>query len=193
MNIYDEIRLNKKRYTPKRSATWMMNNIRMFGLHYPSFGPMKMLGDGLTMQTSSPSIGSMYMFTYDPIHKKTLPYYDKFPLVIPFSVYGKYFTGLNLHYLHPRLRLVLLNRLMETNDDAGLTETAKLKANWQLLKHASNFPEVGPCVKMYHIGHVKSMYLKVAPKDWVMSIFLPLERFTTNNNVVWDDSKKRIK
>lgn len=26
--------------------------------------------------------GQMYMFYYDPKHKKTLPYYDRFPLII---------------------------------------------------------------------------------------------------------------
>ena len=35
--------------------------------------------------TTRPIIGSMYSFYYDPKHKKTLPYYDRFPLVFPFK------------------------------------------------------------------------------------------------------------
>ena len=27
--------------------------------------------------------GEMYMYMYDPKHKQTLPYYDRFPLTIP--------------------------------------------------------------------------------------------------------------
>ena len=27
--------------------------------------------------------GDMYMYMYDPKHKRTLPYYDRFPLCIP--------------------------------------------------------------------------------------------------------------
>ena len=30
-----------------------------------------------------PSIGRLNMFFYDPKYKKTLPYYDTFPLVLP--------------------------------------------------------------------------------------------------------------
>jgi hypothetical protein len=29
--------------------------------------------------------GKMYFYYYDPKHKETLPYYDRFPLVLPFS------------------------------------------------------------------------------------------------------------
>ena len=31
---------------------------------------------------SMPKIGSMYCYAYDPKHKKTLPYYDEFPLIL---------------------------------------------------------------------------------------------------------------
>ena len=57
-----------------------------------------------------PSIGQMYMFQYDPKYKDVLPYYDRFPLVIPFEqtrrvgiAQGDGFYGLNLHYLPLRL------------------------------------------------------------------------------------------
>ena len=30
-------------------------------------------------------IGRMYHFVYDPKHKATLPYYDKFPLIFPMN------------------------------------------------------------------------------------------------------------
>ena len=34
-------------------------------------------------QRARPIFGDMYMMMYDPKHKRTLPYYDRFPLVIP--------------------------------------------------------------------------------------------------------------
>ena len=50
-----------------------------------------------------PSIGQMYMFQYDPKYKDVLPYYDRFPLVIPFEqtrrvgrAQGDGFYGLNV-------------------------------------------------------------------------------------------------
>ena len=31
-------------------------------------------------------LGNMYMFIYDPKHKETLPYYDRFPLIFPINI-----------------------------------------------------------------------------------------------------------
>ena len=58
-------------------------------------------------------IGKMFFFWYDPKHKKTLPVYDRFPLVFPIERYTDGFLGLNLHYLSWGERSVLLNKLME--------------------------------------------------------------------------------
>ena len=56
-------------------------------------------------------IGKMYFFFYDPKLKDSLPYYDRFPLVIPIERYQNGFLGLNLHYIHPKQRIILLDKL----------------------------------------------------------------------------------
>lgn len=189
MNIYDEIRLNQTEYNAKNSATWFMQNVRNFAAQ-KNIGPMKMLGDNTKLQRHNPEIGSMFMFTYSPIHRDTLPFYDKFPLVLPFSYNAEYMTGINLHYMHPKVRLKLLDKLLETVTDDKLSAKTKMRLNWKLLSRVSKFPEVTGCVKQYHMGHVKSMFLKVAPKDWAMAIFLPLERFVgATSNTVWKLNK----
>ena len=43
-------------------------------------------------------IGKMYFYYYDAKTKDMLPYWDKFPLVIPLEVHTDGFIGLNLHY-----------------------------------------------------------------------------------------------
>ena len=66
------------------------------------------------------ALGNMFMFFYDPKHKDTLPYYDSFPLVIPFSRAEKGFLGLNLHYIPPILRAKLLEGLLETTNNRSV-------------------------------------------------------------------------
>lgn len=185
MNIYDTIRRNRKDYNTTNSVNWFMNNVRNFASS-TGIGPMKLLGDNKSMQRNFFLPGDMYMFTYSPIHRDTLPYYDKFPLVFPFSVKRGYMTGINLHYVDPRTRLLILTELMKHRTTNGLTDKTRLRITWKALKAMAKFPQIAKCVKMYHVGHVKSMMLKVDPKDWIMAIFLPVERFEgATANKVW--------
>ena len=43
-------------------------------------------------------IGRMFMFFYDPKTKDTLPFYDRFPLIVMVGPAAGGFYGLNLHY-----------------------------------------------------------------------------------------------
>ena len=54
-------------------------------------------------------LGNMYLFAYDPKHKETLPYYDRFPLIFPINKAKGGFLGINLHYLPPPFRAKLMD------------------------------------------------------------------------------------
>ena len=58
-------------------------------------------------------LGNMYFFFYNPKHKKTLPWYDTFPLVFPIKSFSDGFLGLNMHYLAPKDRAILMDQLKE--------------------------------------------------------------------------------
>ena len=45
-----------------------------------------LLRDRQRLKTSS-IVGKMYFYFYDPKTKDTMPYYDRFPLVIPIEMY----------------------------------------------------------------------------------------------------------
>ena len=64
-------------------------------------------------QSNQTMIGGMYFYVYDPKTKNEMAFYDKFPLVIPVEKYSDGFLGLNLHYIHPRSRLALLDKLSD--------------------------------------------------------------------------------
>jgi hypothetical protein len=71
-----------------------------------------MLEEGMHL-TSTLTPGKLFFFYYDPKHKETLPYYDQFPLVIPFAKEKGAFRGLNLHYLDYQMRMALFNELLK--------------------------------------------------------------------------------
>ena len=53
-------------------------------------------------------IGSMYLFRYDAKFKDKLPYFDAFPLCLPFEPTNNGFWGINLHYLPYLLRVKIV-------------------------------------------------------------------------------------
>jgi hypothetical protein len=90
-----------------KSTQWYKDKIKEFGKP----GAMDLIRDG--KRNNKPFIGKLNMFFYDPKFKKTLPYYDTFPLVLPLEAYSDGFLGINFHYLPIPLRLKLLYKLVD--------------------------------------------------------------------------------
>ena len=143
--------------------------------------------------TSRVMIGRMYHFFYDPKHKKTLPYYDRFPLIFPFKRVRGGFLGINLHYLPLRLRAKLMDELYGLTRDNRYDEDTRLKISYNVLNGAAKYKYFKPCVKHYLTPHVKSRFLEVYAAEWDIALFLPTERFVgANKRAVHADSRKMI-
>jgi hypothetical protein len=113
----------------KESTNWFLRKIR--GM--TSVAPSKVLNDSLLETRNKPLIGRMFMFLYDPKGKETLPYYDRFPLILMVGPAKKGFYGLNLHYLPPRARAVFFDRLMEYTNNKKYDETTRFKLTYDML------------------------------------------------------------
>lgn len=142
----------------------------------------------------TPHIGDLYMYDYDPKYKDELPYYDKFPMVFIVDMDSKGFLGINLHYLPPKLRLVLFTKLLTIRNEKRYRQSTKLKLSWEVLKSFSQFSLVEPCVKRYLYDHLRSRFVKVDPQAWEIMISMPVERFAkASQKQVWAESVKRKK
>lgn len=138
-----------------------------------------------------PGIGNMYFYFYDPKWKKELPYYDKFPLTIVIDFYDDGFLGLNLHYLHPATRALVLHKLMDLATNRKMNDKTRLKISYRLLKGLAKYKEVKPTIKRYLYKHVKSRMLKLDADEWLPAVFLPVAQFEkASKTKVWADSKK---
>jgi len=137
--------------------------------------------------------GSMYNFQYDPKTKQTLPYYDRFPLVIPVQPAKKGFHGMNLHYIAPNLRAQFLDSLMDITNNDKYDRTTKFKLTYQILKRATQYRFFKPCFKHYLSEHIQSKLLLIEPQDWEIAIFLPTESFRkVSKDSVWRESRGKI-
>lgn len=149
--------------------------------------------DESRLSLRQPIIGSMYSFYYDPKHKDTLPYYDRFPLIFPFKKVKGGFYGINVHYLPLQLRAKLMDGLYEYANNSRYDETTKIKMNYELLTRTANLKWFKPCVKHYLTEHVRSKFMYIYPSEWDIALFLPTERFAKASKAqVWVDSKRTL-
>lgn len=122
-------------------------------------------------------IGKMYLFHYDPKYKDVLPVYDRFPLVIPMEMYSDGFLGMNIHYLDPYSRLVLLDRLHDFINNDKYDDTTKFKLSYDLLQTSKRYRGLmQTCVKRYLLSHIMSSVIYIEPDNWETAIFLPTEK-----------------
>lgn len=131
-----------------------------------------MAEDEITLATR-PLIGSMNMFFYDPKHKETLPFYDRFPLAILVGPAPKGFYGINLHYLPVALRAKFLDGLMDITNNKKYDDTTKFEVTYNMLQASSKLRYFKPCYKHYLTEHVKSRFARVAATEWEIATFLP--------------------
>ena len=151
-----------------------------------------LLRDRQRLKTSS-IVGKMYFYFYDPKTKDTMPYYDRFPLVIPIEMYRDGFLGLNLHYIHPKSRMVLLDKLSVTATNRSYNESTKLRLNYEYLSKASKAFEAMPCIKRYLYNHIDSRFLEIAADEWDIAALLPMESFIgASTSKVYSDSSKKF-
>lgn len=141
----------------------------------------------------NPLIGSMNMFFYDPKHKDTLPYYDRFPLVIIVGPAEKGFYGLNLHYLPNVLRAKLLDALLDITNNKKYDESTRFQLSYKTLQSSSKMRYFKPCYKHYLTQHVKSRLARVSAPEWEIATFLPTaswEKSSATN--IYKDSRKAL-
>jgi hypothetical protein len=141
---------------------------------------------------SEKSIGKMYMFVYDA-KTKNLPYFDAFPLIFPIEFYGDSFLGINLHYLPPKTRALLMDALYSTINNQKFDNTTVMKISYEILNKASRFKWFKPCIKKYLFSHVGSPFIYVSPDEWDFALMLPTENFQgASSKTVYKESLSKV-
>jgi hypothetical protein len=136
--------------------------------------------------------GNMYMFFYDAKHRKTLPYWDSFPLIIAIGPAEKGFYGMNLHYLPIPLRAKFLDELMGVTSDKKYNEGTTFNLTYSFLNRAASMKYFKPCYKHYLTSQVEGNFAKVPAPEWEIATFLPTAQWQGNKNQVYKDSRKKI-
>ena len=140
-------------------------------------------------------LGKMYMYMYDPKGKNKLPYYDYFTITICLKRYASGFMGINLHYLSPKYRALLMDGLYEYYKE--IEGNSYFQIRYPTVKSVSRLRWAKPCIKQYQYGYLDSRIVEVLPEHMDMAVMLPSQRFrskgsTTNANDIYRKSLRKV-
>jgi len=181
----------RKGITPrsKESRAWFMNKAKNLNVSRSRL----MKEDPIELR-SRPAVGRMYMYFYDPKTKDTLPYYDRFPLIIMVGPAPRGFMGLNLHYLPLDVRAKFLDALLGTINNERYDESTRFRLSYDMLKRASRLKAFRPCLKRYLSSHVRSRLALVPAPEWEIATFLPTADFEkASSSEVYKDSRRKMR
>tara|TARA_B100000900_G_C20415697_1_gene648759 strand:+ start:127 stop:699 length:573 start_codon:yes stop_codon:yes gene_type:complete len=169
----------------ERSIRWFRQKVKELG----DVPPAQLVREGVI--TGRPTYGTMNFFFYDPKYKdnkQVLPYYDRFPLVLPIEEYNNGFLGLNFHYLSIPMRLKLLSVVSEYANNDALNETTRIRLTWNRIKRN---PLVKPTVKRYLADNVRGTFRRIDADEMMLAVLLPVQRFVgARETQVYADSRR---
>ena len=174
----------------KRSAKWFQDKIK--GLkgevknRFSSTNAAKFyresekINDAVFQKRAS--LGDLFCYYYNPKYKKTLPYYDMFPMIMLLSAEKETFLGINFHYLRPKWRAILLDRVT-AKIGGGLPRWSKLR----------QIKQIAPTIKRYRFDHIMRKVIPIEEDEQEIAIFLPTERFKkAGKTKVWSESERKF-
>ena len=128
------------------------------------------------------SLGDLFCYYYNPKYRKTLPYYDMFPMIMLIAAEKETFLGINFHYLRPKWRAILLDRVT-AKIGGGLPKWSKLR----------NIRQIAPTIKRYRFDHIMRKVIPIEEDEQEIAIFLPTERFKkAGKTKVWSESERKF-
>ena len=127
-------------------------------------------------------LGDLFCYYYNPKYKDVLPYYDMFPMIMLLKAEKETFLGINFHYLRPKWRAILLDRVT-AKIGGGLPKWSKLR----------NIRQIAPTIKRYRFDHIMKKVIPIEEDEQEIAIFLPTERFKKAGKAqVWSASERKF-
>lgn len=119
--------------------------------------------------------GRLYMFEYRA--SKVEEYYDRFPMVLPFTIKSDHVVGFNFHYLPIRYRLLAIAQMLyKTDPRFPPLEKHISKLDYDYINGTTlNFMRVA--VRTYKLRRIRSSVGEIPTKGWITACLLPVARY----------------
>ena len=131
--------------------------------------------------------GRLSYFIYTAEYDKQLPYWDKTPLTIMYNEDKLHMYGMNLHYVHPKIRALILESLLDKLMLANKPD-AYLDISYSVLQSLVTLKYMKPCLKTYLKKNMNSAPIILKPETWQKAIMLPTATWQrASDRKVWRD------
>ena len=186
--VSDAVRSGTVGKEVKRSAKWFQDKIK--GLkgdlrnRFSSTNAAKFYRESEikvqpTVLKREINFGDLFCYYYNPKYRDVLPYYDMFPMIMLLKAEKETFLGINFHYLRPKWRAILLDRV-----------TARIGGGFPKWSKLRNIKQITPTIKRYRYDHIMRKVIPIKEDEQEIAIFLPTERFKKAGKAnVWSDSE----
>lgn len=191
LDVFEKNRHNLEGLS-RKSKTWFEQQVLL--LSKKRITPNQLMKSDASQLSATLMPGHMYTFFYDAKTKETLPYFDMFPMVLPYRKTKDGFYGLNIHYLPYHVRIKLLDNLLQFKSNDKMDETTRIRYSWAMIEGVTRFKIAQPCIKQYLFDHVESAFLRIPANNWATAALMPVERFSgAPKERVWRDSMRSIR
>lgn len=189
----------------RRSHMWFMDRVSKDANLTPNHMMTAFAQNKLPVQGVKYIVGRMFYFKYDALTKDELPYWDMYPLVFFFNfvkgdgiTWGEkgvtYLFGLNMHYLPPRLRMLVFEDIIKLRNERAYRSKTRIRLTWEALKRFSNHALYKHCVKVYRADQFKSQLFEIEPQYWEIVLFMRTAKFQKQSQAaVWKEARRRNK
>ena len=148
-----------------------------YALQYSTgFNYTNMMKEGGT-RASKPMRGKMMFFSYRP--DKVTSAYDLYPLIFVLDRQTDYFTGINFHYIVPKLRALTLGNMLSylNNLDFDLSTELNFKQFLNAVDKNKKFKFAKASLRRYKPSNIQGKMIEVHPLDWELSIMVATSKF----------------
>ena len=159
-----------------------------------SYSYTNMLKEG-GMRAGKPMRGKMMFFRYRP--KELTSEYDLYPLIFVLNRKQNYFTGINFHYLVPKMRAELLGDMFSylSNLSFDISTELNFKSFTNAIASNKKFKFGKAAVRRYIYSNIQSKIIEVHPLDWELAIMVETSKFfnekgsRTTKQSIWKDTR----
>jgi hypothetical protein len=155
-----------------------------FGVKY---GPMQILNHarsfGVQSQKTTESLSTPYgnLFTFMYKADPKVHHWDVFPIIILLDVNKDSMFGVNLHYLHPKLRYLLLRRLKKITTTNKYSQQNRYLLTYRMIQRYADLKMFKFALKRYRFDRTYGKLTRIPLTDWGPMIYAPLETFMKVN------------